>query len=371
MPHRRAPRSRPHQPTDTREATITGLTLDTGTRDHVLDRRIADIPHTGAFPRTARTSRGYARTPAELADLICQPPHHDLPWLPAGARVLEPSAGDGTLVAAILRANPAVVVTAVEPDPDRAAMCAAASPLSKTSVQVHVTTFEQYASTALRDHLDFDGIVMNPPFTLPGQADVWFEHLRLACRLLRPGGRLVAVVPHRFTHRSSTTAHEARQFVEDHGSHELLPTDAVQADTRVVRLTTPLRTDTAEYLLSADGTITPVRVHTPVLTATAVGTAPAQIWYSGWTRSDRVLRYHGRCLQCRWLLWGFDDGDNDPGGILGNFSAGVSLDAEPHGLTGPPVGLCRACGSDGDRYRAALAHARTHWARPAVALTGR
>ncbi|MDP9792601.1 putative RNA methylase [Catenuloplanes nepalensis] len=320
-------------------------------------------------PRTARTTPGRGRTPDQLADLLCGPPHHDLPWLPAGARILVPSAGDGTLVAAILRANPAVTVTAVEPDPFRAAACAARRPTAAGAVQVHVTTFEKYASTAIRGHVGFDGIVMDPPFMLPGQADVWFEHLRLAWRLLRPGGRLAAVVPGRFTHRSVGTDRDARQFVEQHGSHELLPARVLEtsADTRIVRVTTPLRTGSPEYLLGV-GTGAPVRVYTPVLTAAAVMSASAQIWHSAGTGSDRVLRYRGRCVVCRWLLWGFDDGDHDPDGVLGSFSAGVSLHPDQYGLAGPSVGLCRACGSDGDRYRTALARARTHWLRPAPAL---
>jgi methylase of polypeptide subunit release factors len=141
-------------------------------RKALLDQLVADAARTRRLRGSARRHSGYVRTPDDIADLLCGPAHPDLRWLPAGARVLEPSAGDGSLVAAILRANPRVAVIAVEPDPIRAAVCATANPAAGDAVQVAVSTFERYATTAIRAGIQFDAIVMNPPFTLPGQADV-------------------------------------------------------------------------------------------------------------------------------------------------------------------------------------------------------
>ncbi|GIF01095.1 methyltransferase [Paractinoplanes rishiriensis] len=93
------------------------------------------------------------------------------------------------LVTAILRTNPAVTVTAVEPDPVRAQLCADRTTGSAAPVAVYATTFEQYTGAAARAGLQFDAVVMNPPFTVAGQADVWLEHLRAAWHLLRPAGR--------------------------------------------------------------------------------------------------------------------------------------------------------------------------------------
>ncbi len=93
---------------------------------------------------------------------------------------------------------------------------------------------------------------------------------------------------------------------------------------------------------------------------------PLPMWQSAFTGGDRVLRYRGRCLRCGWLLWSFDDGENDPRGILGPFSAGLGLNPDDYGSTGPTVGLCPACGSTGARRDSAAAHARSLWAEPAA-----
>ncbi|WP_344515775.1 hypothetical protein [Dactylosporangium maewongense] len=77
------------------------------------------------------------------------------------------------------------------------------------------------------------------------------------------------------------------------------------------------------------------------------------------------MRYRGRCIECRWLLWSCDDGDNDPRGALGEFSAGYSLDPDELGMTGPQIGLCHRCGNDGERLRTAYQRAVPHWKRPA------
>jgi precorrin-6B methylase 2 len=369
-----APRSRRRTST-TNPATAPGerIQVDAAARAALVDRLIADAARTGRMPLPARTSQRYVRTPDEVADVLCTASHHDLPWLPPGSRVVEPSAGDGSLVAAILRANPHVVVTAVEPDSVRAAVCATTAAAAQQPVQIEVSTFEQYATAAIRGGIGFDAIVMNPPFALPGQADVWFEHVRLAWQLLRPGARLVAVVPNGFTFRSSNTRREARQFIEHHGAHEPLPAGAftpsgTTVSTRVARLTKPLPTGNADSVLRVDADRDPVRVRVrvPQLTAAAVADMPVQVWRCAFTSGDRVLRFCGRCLRCGWLLWGFDDGENDPRGILGPFSAGLSLNPDDYGLTGPAIGLCPACGATGAGRDGAAAEARIHWAPPAA-----
>lgn len=63
---------------------------------------IAQTLAAGAVPLHPRAAEGWVRTPDELADELCDYPHSDLRWLPPGSRVLEPSAGVGSLVAAIL-----------------------------------------------------------------------------------------------------------------------------------------------------------------------------------------------------------------------------------------------------------------------------
>ncbi|MEU4244284.1 methyltransferase [Actinoplanes sp. NPDC026619] len=338
--------------------------------DAVARELHAEALRSGKTPLPVRDRAGYVRTPDQLADALCTWPDHDLCWLPAGARVLEPSAGDGSLVAAILRANPRVTVTAVEPHPVRAQACADRNAGAGGDVAVHVTTFEQYAAGAARAGTLFDAVVMNPPFAVAGQADVWLDHLRAAWHLLRPGGRLVAVVPEGFAFRSNGIQADARAFVEHHGTHRPLAADAfasagVQVAARVARMTKPVGTAGPEYLLAPNPIREPVPVHVPRLTGAAVLDTPAQVIRGGW-HDGRVLRYHGRCVLCGWLLWGFDDRQNDPRGPLGAFSAGFSLRADEYEMSGPTVGLCLDCANTGDRYRQALDLAYQHWAAVAA-----
>jgi hypothetical protein len=60
------------------------------------------------------------------------------------------------------------------------------------------------------------------------------------------------------------------------------------------------------------------------------------------------------------LLWGFADGKNDPRGVLGEFSAGFSLDADQYGHRGPTFGRCCQCGSTAGPHFAGLARADTY-----------
>jgi hypothetical protein len=122
-----------------------------------------------------RTTDGWVRTPDELAGDLVGYPHSDLAWLPAGAQVLEPSAGIGSLVAAMLRANPHLTVTAVEPDPARSGVCAGLG----HQVSVRTQTFESFGARAMAQGLRYEAIVMNPPFTLsPGLLRLFPTHLR-------------------------------------------------------------------------------------------------------------------------------------------------------------------------------------------------
>ncbi|MDQ0366851.1 class I SAM-dependent methyltransferase [Catenuloplanes indicus] len=326
---------------------------------------IAGVLDASVMPVHERRGEGYVRTPDDLADDLCEYPHTDLRWLPAGSRVLEPSAGDGSLVAAILRANPHVRVTAVEPNPARARWCAALGP----AVDVHTATFETYAARALTTGTRFDAVIANPPFATSTDPKLWAEHLRIAWHLLHPGARMVCVVPASAATRADTVYADARAFITHHGTLEPLPPGAFAASgtmfgARVARLTKPIGTQHPDFHLSIPDTA-PVRVQEPQFTGPAAREMPVQVWWDGWRRRDRVLRYRGRCVVCGWLLWGFDDGENDPRGILGDFSAGFSLNPADFDLTGPQIGLCCRCGNDADLYRAGLLPAQAQWHLPA------
>lgn len=180
----------------------------------------------GTLAKPARTAEGYVPTPAPLAAAIVAE-HSNVPALDAGSGVLEPSAGDGAFVSAILAANAFVAVVAVEPNLGRLAKVEELHRVRR----VHGTIEDFAAKTGEQ----FDAVVMNPPFAVPGQPSIWIDHVRLAFGLLAPGGRLVAIVPSGLVHRLDRRHREMREFVESHGGYEQLPDDAFKASGTGVR----------------------------------------------------------------------------------------------------------------------------------------
>jgi hypothetical protein len=324
----------------------------------------------GVVPLHPRAAEGWVRTPDDVADDLCSYPHSDLAWLPAGASVLEPSAGIGSLAAAMLRVNPGVHVTAIEPHTARAAVCASLD--DGDSVSVYNETFETFAGKAMAVGQQFSAVVMNPPFSVPSDKALWIEHLRLAWHLLAPGARLVCVVPASVATRSDTRHRDIRMLIEHYGTITAMPFESYKPSgtsfsTSIICLTRPVRTGgDPDFLFPQPRLAETVRVAEPLLTGRAVREAPVQVWWDAWRARDRVLRYRGRCVLCGWLLWAFDDGDNDPRGMLGDFTAGFSLAAADYDRQGPTVGLCCRCANDGDLYQRGLDRARTHWRTPAL-----
>lgn len=85
-----------------------------------------------------------------------------------------------------------------------------------------------------------------------------------------------------------------------------------------------------------------------------------QVYHDGWRGKDRTCRYHGQCVVCGVRTYGFDDGENDPRGVLGRHSPS-SLEAADYEMTGPDVTACFECMNDEPRYLRALAIAKARW----------
>lgn len=178
------------------------------------------------LPKPARTAEGYVPTPAALAARIVAE-HTDIGDLVDEATVLEPSAGDGPFVRAVLDANPGITVVAVEPNADRLAKIGA------VGAQVVNSTFEDFAQENAGRL--FDAVVMNPPFTVPGRPSVWIDHVLLAEALLVPGGRLTAIVPVSLLERRDRRHSALRGRVEQRGGFVPLPDDAFKTSGTGVR----------------------------------------------------------------------------------------------------------------------------------------
>jgi SAM-dependent methyltransferase len=125
---------------------------------------------------------GYFPTPRAVGDQMVQ-----LADIDSASTVLEPSAGTGELLEAIAETN-AWHMAAVERNPDLYAELQ-----SRFGRNEHVfadqADFLEWRPTAGVD--TFDAVVMNPPFE---QAQ-YIDHVRRAWEFVKPGGRLVAVLP--------------------------------------------------------------------------------------------------------------------------------------------------------------------------------
>jgi dGTP triphosphohydrolase len=118
-----------------------------------------------------------------------------------GDDVLEPSAGDG----AIGRWIPSDANgTMIEPSTELASR----AQLANTSAKVEQGTFENHSTL-----IKYDAVVMNPPFGHAGAQAL--EHVKKACKHVREGGRVVALIP-----QSSNLERGLEQWLSSHDGRE-------------------------------------------------------------------------------------------------------------------------------------------------------
>jgi len=159
--------------------------------DRLAERRreaVATEAHKGLLDavRAAGNDLGFYPTPPTLAVYAVS-----LAGIRPGDRVLEPSAGTGSLVDALVAEG--ARVTALELQGDRAAYLRAA--WAPRGVNVRAGDFLAYMAENLADDGGpFDAVVMNPPFSVGGRRYTDVDHVRHALRLVRPGGRVVAIM---------------------------------------------------------------------------------------------------------------------------------------------------------------------------------
>jgi len=119
-------------------------------------------------------------TPDATADLLV-----DLLDVSAGATILEPSAGSGQLLRALLKRNGVrrEDIVAVELNPKDA------DKLGSLAGEVLCRDFLSIVSFDNQPD-GFDAIIMNPPFSNGGD----IKHIQHALKFLKPGGRLVSIL---------------------------------------------------------------------------------------------------------------------------------------------------------------------------------
>lgn len=137
------------------------------------DATAEDLKHRPGLPAKQLQ---FFPTPAAVVERML-----DIVHVPEGARVLEPSAGTGNIAKAA--AAKGAQVRAVEIHPERAGALAAEN---NPNIEVISANFLQMPAT-----VEFDLVLMNPPFA----GTHWIDHVMHAFAFLKPGGRLVAVLP--------------------------------------------------------------------------------------------------------------------------------------------------------------------------------
>jgi predicted RNA methylase len=166
-----------------------------------------------ALAKTDKAARQAFYTPPELAAEIAAKAigGESEGW---GVSVLEPSAGEGSLVRAALRTRCRDVV-AIENDPTATEL------LGYLAERVHQHD-EDRLRVDPRDFFDvtpasypdgFDVVMMNPPFSNAQEV----EHVLHAWEFVKPGGKLVAIMSASAEHRATGRYKAFRDFCAMHG----------------------------------------------------------------------------------------------------------------------------------------------------------
>lgn len=127
------------------------------------------------------------------------------------ARILEPSAGTGAIADAVCVACDAEIDCCEVLDLNRAVL----------ESKGHVVVADDFLSW--NPGAVYDAIVMNPPFSLPGDKQAWLTHLLHAWSLLKDGGRLVCIAPAGARFRSDARLEAARDLILQYGGIDDIP----------------------------------------------------------------------------------------------------------------------------------------------------
>jgi len=122
---------------------------------------------------------GFFPTPKDVAEYLVE-----LGELLPDQNILEPSAGEGVMVEAIKSKHPSVNLDIIELDPGR---CFVLLNKGFTPIQQDFLTFVTKKK--------YDVIFLNPPYRNKEDNALYVDHLRHAYALLKPGGKLIAILP--------------------------------------------------------------------------------------------------------------------------------------------------------------------------------
>lgn len=177
---------------------------------------IAAVVASGVMP--AKNPLAYFPTPMRVAREVVSL----LSWWPSRTRVLEPSAGSGALVQAVLEDWPGSDVLAMELDPLNAAQLRARSwerPDWSDPEQEHEPEIMEADFTQIEPREVAGLVVMNPPFAVKGDSMAWETHMRRAWDWLVPEGRIACIAPGNvWNGRGTKRAKAAREWLRSIGA---------------------------------------------------------------------------------------------------------------------------------------------------------
>jgi GNAT superfamily N-acetyltransferase/phospholipid N-methyltransferase len=164
---------------------------------------------------------GYFPTPRELVEQMI-----DYAEIQPGHQVLEPSAGKGNIADIIKESEPNAEIDVIEINQGLRSM------LEIKGYNVVSNDFTEY------DGKQYDRIIMNPPFE--NFQDI--DHVKHAYELLKPGGKLVAIMG-AGVKNSRKKAVEFRQWIDESGSYiEDLPDGSFKSSERQTGVATVMVT---------------------------------------------------------------------------------------------------------------------------------
>lgn len=185
------------------------------TRAHIfpydIEEMLAALVASGNMP--VKNPSAYFPTPtAVITDML---EWGDIYEYQVYKRILEPSAGQGAIAARLASMFPDAQLDTCELlDVNRAA-------LKRKGFNVVADDFLTYVPEE-----KYDLIVMNPPFSVDGDALAYIAHIMYAWEMLAGGGKLVAITPAGWTFSSSKVQRQFRQWVYDFGDYDWLDEDA-------------------------------------------------------------------------------------------------------------------------------------------------
>jgi hypothetical protein len=145
--------------------------------------------------------------------------HNEQSDFAADARLLEPSAGRGAIIRALLERGYQGHVVAVEPDPTNVCLLQQQFGTSPR-IEIVPMTFEDAVESGVLTGYVFDGAIMNPPFSVDGNKNLYIDHINLALSLVRKNHSVAAIVPTGWRQRGDKKESAFRQRVQEDGEWE-------------------------------------------------------------------------------------------------------------------------------------------------------